>query len=335
MMILTTPPVLHALRLAGARPRELTALTMLLLTASCIPDYAAAPPRSLSAEPAAQLAQRPAQLVPQALVAVAPSTAVAINAAIPVSTAPNPAAHAFDLSRRAASDQNRSLDCLTAAVYYEAASESDDGQRAVAQVVLNRLRHPSYPGTVCGVVYQGPMRPGGGCQFTFTCDGALARTPSAAGWARARRVAAAALAGTVYAPVGHATHYHTRQVLPVWASSLVKSAEIGAHIFYRFGGGAGTPAAFRQAYRGGEPDPSALARRSLLAAIKPKPVELAALVEAARRAAAVAAAPVPRPGDKLPKMEQTEQGLPESTIREEYRNSGMPRADIAAAATAR
>src|SRR6476660_5886742 len=66
---------------------------------------------------------------------------------------------------------DRSLQCLTQAIYYEARNQSDDGERAVAQVVLNRVRHPAFPNTVCGVVYQGAVRPGGGCQFTFTCDG--------------------------------------------------------------------------------------------------------------------------------------------------------------------
>jgi len=74
-------------------------------------------------------------------------------------------------------DQMRALTCLTQAVYYEAASEPDGGQRAVAQVVLNRVAHPAYPKTVCGVVYQGSER-STGCQFTFTCDGALARMPN-------------------------------------------------------------------------------------------------------------------------------------------------------------
>ncbi|MFN5901342.1 MAG: cell wall hydrolase, partial [Novosphingobium sp.] len=71
-------------------------------------------------------------------------------------------------------DRSRALQCLAAAVYYEARSESDVGQRAVAQVVLNRVAHPSYPNTVCGVVYQGSERTTG-CQFSFTCDGSLAK----------------------------------------------------------------------------------------------------------------------------------------------------------------
>jgi hypothetical protein len=114
----------------------------------------------------------------------------------------------------AGQDHDRALDCLTAAVYFEAASEPDDGQRAVAQVVLNRLAHPLFPKTVCGVVYQGSQR-GTGCQFTFTCDGALLRQRSRYFWDRAQQVARAALAGYVFRPVGLATHYHTFAVHPV------------------------------------------------------------------------------------------------------------------------
>ena len=91
-------------------------------------------------------------------------------------------------------DRTRALECLTAAIYYEAASEPDQGQRAVAQVVLNRVAHPSFPNTVCGVVYQGSER-STGCQFSFTCDGSLMRVPSKFFWERARGVAAQALSG--------------------------------------------------------------------------------------------------------------------------------------------
>jgi hypothetical protein len=146
----------------------------------------------------------------------------------------------------------RSLTCLTAAVYYEAATESLDGQRAVAQVVLNRLRHPAYPNSVCGVVFQGSER-STGCQFTFTCDGALARAPNPAAWSRAQSVASAALSGSVYAPVGWATHYHTNWVVPYWSASLVKIANVGTHIFYRWEGGWGRPPAFRDSHSGSEP----------------------------------------------------------------------------------
>lgn len=161
-----------------------------------------------------------------------------------------PAARAV-MATGSSEDRWRAQQCLTAAIYYEAASEPDAGQRAVAQVVLNRVAHPAYPNTVCGVVYQGSERPG--CQFSFACDGSLARRPVRAFWDRARRVAGDALAGYVYAPVGLATHYHTSAVHPYWADSLNFIGVIGAHRFYRWNGAAGKPAAFTARYVGGEP----------------------------------------------------------------------------------
>jgi spore germination cell wall hydrolase CwlJ-like protein len=149
-------------------------------------------------------------------------------------------------------DRSRAVECLTAAVYYEARSESDQGQRSVAQVVLNRVAHPSYPGTVCGVVYQGSERTTG-CQFSFTCDGSLARHPNPMFWERARSVAAAALAGYVEPTVGLATHYHTIAIHPYWAPSLNPIVTVGAHRFYSFRGRAGAAGTFRFAYAGGEP----------------------------------------------------------------------------------
>src|SRR6476661_3173129 len=97
-------------------------------------------------------------------------------------------------------DRARSLDCLTSAIYYEARSEPEDGQRAVAQVVLNRVRHPAFPSTVCGVVFQGHERKTG-CQFSFTCDGSMLRPRQASAWERSRVIAAEALSGSVFAPV--------------------------------------------------------------------------------------------------------------------------------------
>ncbi|HEX6374569.1 MAG TPA: cell wall hydrolase [Allosphingosinicella sp.] len=216
---------------------------------------------------------------------IAPQDAVAINAAVPVSTLPNPAARPFGIAFLTPSDRLRALECLTAAVYYEAAVESTDGQRAVAQVVLNRVRHPAYPRSVCGVVFQGSERTTG-CQFTFTCDGALRRTPSAAGWARARRVAEEALAGKVYAPVGWATHYHTNWVVPYWSSSLLKVANVGTHIFFRWEGGWGRPAAFRLSPARVEPQMAAM--RSLTS--DPTSLADAPTVDEAAAAAAAAAA---------------------------------------------
>ena len=123
------------------------------------------------------------------------------------------------------------LGCLSLAIYYEARSESVVGQQAVAQVVLNRVRDRFYPNDVCSVVFQGSERRTG-CQFSFTCDGSMARLPEGRAWIKARETAAAVLAGRGDAPVGNATHYHTTAILPYWAPSLAKVTTIGAHIFY-------------------------------------------------------------------------------------------------------
>lgn len=180
-----------------------------------------------------------------------PEQAKLWNLGNPISTEPNPAAKPFVLKIRNV-DGARALDCLTAAVYYEAGYETAEGQRAVAQVVLNRVRHPAYPKTICGVVFQGSER-ASGCQFTFTCDGSLARAPTQVAWSRARKIAEAALSGHVAKNVGHATHYHADYVAPYWSPSLVKVAVIGTHIFYRWTGGAGLPPAFGGQYAGNEP----------------------------------------------------------------------------------
>ena len=214
--------------------------------------------------------------------------AVALNAAIPLDSGPNPSARAFALRGAEAATQARALECLASAVYYEAANESIDGQRAVAQVVLNRVRHPAFPASVCEVVYQGSTRTTG-CQFTFTCDGSLRRQPSASGWARARATAQAALAGFVHKPVGWATHYHANYVVPYWASSLVKNAVVGTHIFYRWTGGWGRPAAFTQRYSGREPDAAALRAAAALAELQKQEVtaaEAAATIPGAELVAA-------------------------------------------------
>lgn len=155
----------------------------------------------------------------------------------------------------------RALECLTQAVYYEGATEPGAGQQAIAQVVLNRVSHPAFPNTVCGVVYEGAARTTG-CQFTFTCDGSLARRPSELLWARARRTAQAALGGFVAENVGRATHYHADYVDPYWSSSLDRIDKVGVHIFYVWKGEAGRPEAFETDYAGVEPDTSAFAEKA-------------------------------------------------------------------------
>jgi spore germination cell wall hydrolase CwlJ-like protein len=179
-----------------------------------------------------------------------PEEALKANEDRPFDTTPDTPAKQFRLVTDDGS-RERAVECLTQAVYYEAATEGADGQRAVAQVVLNRMRHPGFPSTVCGVVYQGSNLPTG-CQFTFTCDGSLMRTPAPSIWAQAKKIASQALDGKVFAAVGHATHYHADYVLPYWADSLAKQVQIGHHIFYRLEGGLGKQAAFSQRYGGKE-----------------------------------------------------------------------------------
>ncbi len=157
--------------------------------------------------------------------------ALAENLASPMERK-NPAAPPFVPGWLGAEDLGRASTCMAAAIYYEAASEPEAGQLAVAQVILNRLRHPRFPKSVCEVVYQGSDRTSG-CQFTFTCDGSLAHKPDAAGLAHARAVADMALHGATSLLAGQATHYHTIWIVPVWAREMRKVAIVGHHVFYR------------------------------------------------------------------------------------------------------
>jgi spore germination cell wall hydrolase CwlJ-like protein len=123
--------------------------------------------------------------------------------------------------------------CLAQAVYFEARSESEEGQAAVAQVVLNRVRSGLYPSSVCGVVYQNRHRHLA-CQFTFACEGKALRVNDTASWESAKRIASAVLEGKTYlAEVGGSTHYHANYVRPSWARRLKKMDVIGRHIFYK------------------------------------------------------------------------------------------------------
>ncbi|CAN5300102.1 hypothetical protein BH10PSE13_BH10PSE13_19440 [soil metagenome] len=250
-------------------------------------------------------------------------------------------------------DQARALQCLTNAIYYEAGNEPEEGQRAVAQVVLNRIASGRWPSSVCGVIYQGTERADRLCQFTFSCDGSMARIANAASWSRARRVAGRALAGDVFAPAGLATFYHTLAVRPVWAERVRPVAVIGAHIFYRLPGEAGAPDSYRMRYSGSEfarPGPYAFAPppRPLAAPLGPETLgnwAIPPIMFGAASAAASAPSPLLLPSSApgggtspapplspfssaQPVMPRPHTpgapDLPESTIRPEYRNSGRP-----------
>lgn len=128
---------------------------------------------------------------------------------------------------------NREQRCLAEAIYFEARSEPPDGQAAVAQVVLNRVKSGLYPNSVCGVVYQNRHRYMA-CQFSFACEGRSLRITEPAPWAQAVRVARDVTEGKTYlADVGGATHYHADYVRPYWAKRLKKMDVIGRHVFYK------------------------------------------------------------------------------------------------------
>jgi len=123
--------------------------------------------------------------------------------------------------------------CLAEGIYFEARGEEEAGQAAVAQVILNRVRNPSYPKTICGVVYQNERRRHG-CQFSFACDGRSEVIAEQKHWDIARQIARDVTGGLIWLPeVGDSTHYHARYVRPGWGRSMIKVDKIGAHIFYR------------------------------------------------------------------------------------------------------
>jgi spore germination cell wall hydrolase CwlJ-like protein len=210
----------------------------------------------------------PPDVVPEAppmvFAPVTEADARAQNAAIALVTtgfvAPRPFVYVGNGDARA-----RARDCLAAAMLYEAGDDAR-GQQAVGQVVINRARHPAFPKSICGVVFQGAER-ATGCQFTFTCDGALARRYSEAAWQRARDNADLMLSGGTYPPVGLATHYHTDWVRPYWSDSLEKIAIVDTHLFFRWPGYWGTPGAFRGAVSGGDGPVAKLAAISPLHAV--------------------------------------------------------------------
>jgi spore germination cell wall hydrolase CwlJ-like protein len=208
-----------------------------------------------------------------------------MKASLTTPTADRPAptpARPFHL--RGALDESRDLECLTQAVYYEARGESAAGQAAVAQVVLNRTRHPAFPKTVCGVVFQGVR--GGGCQFSFACDGSVHRRVESYAWRRAEQVAAKALDGQVMAGVGNATHFHVASLSPAWGPRLLRVAQVGAHVFYRFSGRGGSAGAFTATPEPSQPATTAMDAKPVYASLALAPIANSVATSVAEVAAA-------------------------------------------------
>lgn len=208
--------------------------------------------------PALPVIGRPGAVAPEdEFLKVEPQTAQQINASRPFVSDPYPAARP-PYGNLVGADRQRAIACLATAAVYEAGGNRSD-QSAVMQVILNRARHPAFPGTICGVVFQGSER-STGCQFTFTCDGSMRRrSPSAQAWRGAQGLAAAMLDGFVDERVGLATHYHTDWVVPYWSASLDKLTAVRTHLFFRWRGYWGTPPAFRRNLSAREPAVTALA----------------------------------------------------------------------------
>lgn len=121
-------------------------------------------------------------------------------------------------------------DCLRKAIYFEARGEGVKGEFAVAEVVLNRVDSPLYPGSVCGVVQQTGS---GACAFSWVCDGYSDVMRDQVSADRAGRIAWVMLQGAPRDLTGGATFFHTHQVRPSWARDVIKTTAIGSHLFYR------------------------------------------------------------------------------------------------------
>lgn len=143
----------------------------------------------------------------------------------------------FQPTERKVAQAIEERNCLSTAIYHEARGESDDGQWAVANVIINRAMSKRFPATMCGVVYQNANQGRYHCQFSFACDGQADTATERKAWSKAKRIAAAAYSefqrgqrpGVV---PGSALYYHTRSVSPDWSSTYRRVAQIGAHVFY-------------------------------------------------------------------------------------------------------
>lgn len=247
------------------KPRQLELIVAILLLLTALGIFLAV--RASQSPPDGKSASAKNRAAPRAELIAATNTGVnnliavgerakQINASLPFDRGLVEAAKPF-LVHPDDANYPRALLCLRAAVYHESGFEPLSGRRAVAQVILNRLRHAAFPKSVCGVVYQGAASPV--CQFSFACDQARHRPVAAVAWREAEQVAAAALAGSVEPSVGTSTHYHADYVAPRWAPLLTKVSKTGTHIFYRWPGSWGRRAAFSRRYLG--EDASAIGQR--------------------------------------------------------------------------
>ena len=128
---------------------------------------------------------------------------------------------------------NPQTECLAEAMYYEARGEGETGEKAVAEVIFHRIASGGHGGSICAVVYEGSDRTA--CQFSFVCDGSRAKPKVPQDWRNAEALAARILAGELRLgdETGGAVNYHATSVRPDWAARLVRTTQIGNHVFYR------------------------------------------------------------------------------------------------------
>lgn len=207
-----------------------------------------APPRRAQARSSAPQRARPTLVVaPTPVLATVPTSRSApAPDGLRTIALPDPPSRTI---AAALSRPTNAVDCLTQAIYYEARSESEEGQAAVAEVILNRARSGRYPRDVCDVVYQRNART---CQFSYTCDGSIGRTRvNARSWATAERIAREVHAGRAQTLLpARSVNYHANYVAPGWGRRLERVRQIGAHIFYGAALSGGTPGASGDAPRG-------------------------------------------------------------------------------------
>lgn len=122
--------------------------------------------------------------------------------------------------------------CLAEALYFEARSEPLKGQRAVAEVILNRVDSRKFPNTVCEVVEQGAHRKNA-CQFSYNCDGVPEHISEPDAYERAKRIAHYMVDDQPRTLTDGATYYHTVSVNPSWSRRLTQTTRIGKHVFFR------------------------------------------------------------------------------------------------------
>lgn len=164
---------------------------------------------------------------------LAPALAAAAPSAQAISYQPSQAGLNFKYKGESQAEfEERERRCLSTAIYFEARGEPLQGQIAVGQVIMNRVRAPQFPETICGVVYQGQMAPG--CQFSFACDGKTDTPKNDSHWALAQKLSRQITSGAVWLPeIGYSTFYHADYVSPYWKSTMNKIDSIGRHIFYK------------------------------------------------------------------------------------------------------